>query len=529
MAKRSDTLPLALPQRPAGIGAIHWLAEAIRAEILEGRLAPGTRLPATRDLARQYELARGTVVSAFAQLASEGYVVARVGAGTVVSDVIPESLLQVVRRPAPRTRPHRDARSVRGRAPNDARAARPATPVLSAERRGALSSFARRVTLFRGYQPRSLRAFRANQPALDLFPATVWAQVAARRLRRASTALLLGSDPAGYLPLRDAVAAYLRTSRGVRCEAAQVVILSGAQEALDLVARLTLEPGSRVAIEDPGYGGASLLFEAAGATLVPVPVDDEGMTVGGARWRGVRLAYCTPAHQCPLGMSMSLPRRLALLEWARAANGWIFEDDYDAEYRYAGRPVPALQGLDRHGVTFFSGTFSKVLFPSLRLGYLVVPPALVDTVAAAKSLTTRHASLLGQAVLADFMADGHFGRHLRRMREVYAARLQALQADGAQLLAGALDFSPVEAGLQTVGWLAPGLSGEAVEQAAAARGVEVSALSRFARRPMAREGLQLGFAAVDEVEIRRGMRELAVAIEAVRRDAPRRARQVSSM
>lgn len=511
MAKRSDALPFVLPQRPAGAGAIQWMAEAIRAEILEGRLAPGTRLPATRELARQYGLARGTVVSAFAQLASEGYVVARVGAGTVVSDVIPESLLQVGRASA------RAESCGRVRATGiDA--------TLPAARRAALSSFARRVTLFRGYQPRSLRAFRANQPALDLFPATVWAQVAARRLRRASTALLLGSDPAGYLPLREAVAAYLRTSRGVRCEAAQVVIVSGAQEALDLVARLTLEPGQRVAVEDPGYGGAALLFEAAGATLVPVPVDDEGMTVGGARWRGVRLAYCTPAHQCPLGMSMSLPRRLALLEWARASNGWIFEDDYDAEYRYAGHPVPALQGLDRHGVTFFSGTFSKVLFPSLRLGYLVVPPALVDTVSAAKSLTTRHAALLDQAILADFIADGHFGRHLRRMREVYAARLQVLQLEGARALAGALDFSPVEAGLQTVGWLAPGLVAEDVQQAAASRGVEVAALSRFARRAMSREGLQLGFAAVDEMEIRRGLRELAVAIDAVRRS-----RHASSM
>ncbi len=492
MGKRATTLPLTLPLRPSGAPAARWLADAIRAEILEGRLAPGARLPATRELARQYALARGTVVHAFEQLRSEGYVVGTVGAGTRVSEVLPESLLQA--RPAPRVR------------------AAPAKP-----RPLALSAFATRVTFFRGYEPRSLRAFRANQPALDLFPTTLWAQVAARRLRRASSALLLGSEPLGYLPLREAVAEYLNTSRGVRCEAGQVAIVSGAQEALDLVARLTLDPGDRVAIEDPGYGGAARVFEANGATLIPMPVDHEGMTVRGRTWRGVRLAYCTPAHQFPLGMSMSLSRRLALLEWARESGSWIFEDDYDAEYRYAGRPVPALQGLDRHGVVCFAGTFSKVLFPSLRLGYLVVPPALVETVTAAKSVVTRHAPLLDQAVLADFIADGHFARHLRRMRGIYAARLQVLLDEGGQQLGPALEFSQVEAGLQTVGWLAPGVDGAAAERAAAGRGVEVRAISRFARRALARDGLQLGFAAVDEAEIRRGVRELAVALGA-RRD-----------
>jgi GntR family transcriptional regulator/MocR family aminotransferase len=500
MAKRATTLPLTLPQRPAGAPAARWLTESIRAEILGGRLAPGARLPATRDLAQQYGLSRGTVVHVFEQLRSEGYVVGVTGAGTRVSDVLPEQLLQLPKE----VRPTAVAEGSLQRAP-----AR------------ALSGFADRVTFFRGYEPRSLRAFRANQPALDLFPTTLWAQVAARRLRRASTALLLGTEPLGYPPLREAVVDYLRISRGVRCEVGQVVIVSGAQEALDLVARLTLDAGDRVAIEDPGYRGAARVFEACGATLVPVPVDADGMTVGGERWRGVRLAYCTPAHQFPLGMSMSLPRRLMLLDWARASGGWVFEDDYDAEYRYAGHPVPALQGLDRHGVVCFSGTFSKVLFPSLRLGYLIVPPALVDAVAAAKSVVTRHAPLLDQAILADFIADGHFARHLRRMRQTYAERLQLLLEDGAAVLSGLVDFSPVEAGLQTVGWLCAGRKGTAVERVAAARGVEVTALARFAREPMGREGIQLGFAAVDAPEIRRGVRELEVAMRGMRGDSHR--------
>jgi len=486
MPKRAASLPLVLPPRPAGTPAGRWLFDALRGEILAGRLRPGARLPATRDLAVQHLLSRGTVVAVFDQLRAEGYVVGRVGSGTRVNAVLPEDLLHAPP-PAPRS---------------------PAPPPPPRP----LSQFARQVTTFRGYEPRSLRAFRANQPALDLFPTSLWAKVAAHRLRRATPALLLGTEATGYRPLREAVADYLRTSRGVRCEPGQVAIVSGAQEALDLVARLVLNRGDRVAVEDPGYTGAAHVFEAHGATIVPVPVDAEGIGLDAAKWRLVRLAYVTPAHQFPLGIGMSLPRRLALLEWARAAGALIFEDDYDAEYRYAGRPAPTLQGLDRYGVVCFSGTFSKVLFPSLRLGYLVTPPDLVERVAAAKSVMSRHAPLLEQAVLCDFITAGHFGRHLRRMREVYAERLGVLLAEGRRQLAGAVEISEIEAGLQTVGWLSRGVTGLAAEAAAAQRGVEVTSLSRFARAPLPREGVQLGFAAVDVEEIRRGVRELAVAL-----------------
>jgi len=489
MPKRVATIPLALPAKPAAAPVTRWLFEALRSEILEGRLRPGARLPASRDLAAQYGLSRGTVVAAFERLRSEGYVTGAVGSGTRVHAVLPEALLRTPRTAAPA-----------GRVPAVAPPAR------------SLAAFARRATLFRGYEPRTLRAFRANQPALDLFPTTLWAQVAGHRLRRATPALLLGTDPLGYGPLREAVADYLRTSRGVRCDADQVAIVSGVQEALDLVARLALSPGDWVCMEEPGYTGAARVFEAHGATVAPIAVDAEGITLVSPRWRGARLAYVTPAHQFPLGVAMSLPRRLALLEWARAAGALIFEDDYDAEYRYAGRPVPALQSLDRQGVVCFAGTFSKVLFPSLRLGYLVVPPDLVDRVAAAKSVVSRHAPLLDQAILCDFIADGHFGRHLRRMREVYAERLAVLLAESRAQLGGCLDVSPIEAGLQTVGWLAGGVTGLEAERAAAQRGVEVVALSRYARTPSTREGLQLGFAAVDAIEIRRGVRELAVAL-----------------
>jgi len=488
MAKRTTAFELMLPLRDTGTTAHRWLYSALRAEILEGRLRPGARLPGTRDLANQYSLSRGTIVNAFEQLKSEGYVDGSVGSGTYVSKVLPEELLHLTR---------------------EARAQQ------STQRkpRRRISDYGKRVTLFPGLEARPPRAFRTNLPALNLFPIELWAQITARRLRRASTNLLLGCDPLGYRPPREAVADYLSTSRGVKCIPEQVAIVSGVQEALDVVARLFLNPGDRVCMENPGYPGAAIVFEAAGANISAARMDEEGMQLREPSLRGARLIYVTPAHQFPLGITMSLRRRLELLEYARKSGALIFEDDYDSEYRYSGRPIPALQGLDRHGLVHFAGTFNKVLFPSLRLGYLVIPLDLTSYFAATKSVTNRHAPLLDQAVLCDFITEGHFGRHLRRMREVYAERLSVLMESSRQRLAGLLEISNVEAGLQTVGWLRDGIDAETVAKAVAAREVEVTPLSRYSRRRMTQEGLQLGFAAVDAAEIRRGVRELAVALE----------------
>ena len=300
------------------------------------------------------------------------------------------------------------------------------------------------------------------------------------------------------------------------CVPEQVAIVAGVQEALDLIARLFLNPGDGVCIENPCYTGAALTFEAVGAKLSGLPLDDEGVLVPRAPRRGVRLIYVTPAHQFPVGVSMSLGRRLALLDWARRCDALIFEDDYDSEFRYGGTPVPALQGLDRHGVVLFAGSFSKVLFPSIRLGYLVLPPDLVDRVAALKSVANRFAPVLEQAVLSDFITEGHFGRHVRRMRQVYAERLAVLLEHARQSLAGLLDVSEVEAGLQTTGWLCKGISGADATAAAARRRVDVTSLSHYSRTPLAREGVVLGFAAVDVREIRRGVRDLAIALEQCR-------------
>jgi GntR family transcriptional regulator / MocR family aminotransferase len=484
MARETTAFPLSLPAPASGRSLYRWLYDELRSAILDGRLRPGSRLPATRDLASAYDLSRATIVTAFDQLKSEGYVEGRSGSGTYVSQVLPEQLLDVRGPRSEKRLPHR---------------------------RVALSLYARRLQPFRGTSPRPMRAFRANQPALDLFPTTLWAQVAARRLRRVSANLLSGGEALGYRPLRQAVADYLNSSRGVKCTADQVLILSGAQEALDRTARILLNPGEAVWMEEPGYPGAAIVFHAVGARICPVPVDAEGLDLesGRRRWKQPRLAYVTPAHQFPLGVTMTLRRRLALLEWARRAGTLIFEDDYDSEYRYSGRPVPAMQGLDRSGVVIFAGSFSAVLFPALRLGYLVVPSDMVDVFAAAESVSTHHPPLLEQAILCDFITEGHFARHIRRMRELYAERLTVLLECARKNLAGALKISSVEAGLQTVGWLKRGIRAERIAELAAARDVEVVPLSRYASGESRREGLILGFAAVDPRELRRGVEELA--------------------
>jgi GntR family transcriptional regulator/MocR family aminotransferase len=493
MPKKSSTLPLNLRGPKPRMVLYRWLYEELRSAILDGRLHPGARLPATRDLAAQYGISRPTIVTAFEQLRSEGYVEGKVGSGTFVSKTLPDSLLQ-----APR-----------------------AKAVVGTRRRSiALSAYARRLRPLTRSESRPARAFRANQPALDVFPTALWAQVATRRLRRVSSRLLAGGEALGYRPLRDAVAEYLNTSRGVKCAADQVLIISGVQQALDRAAHLLLGAGDPVWMEEPGYPGAAVVFRAVGAKICPVPVDAEGLNleVGRRRWQQrPRLVYVTPAHQFPLGVTMSLPRRLSLLEWARRSRTIIFEDDYDSEYRYSGRPVPALQGLDRAAVVIFAGSFTDVLFPALRLAYLVVPSDMVDIFAAAESVSTHHPPLIDQAILCDFIREGHFARHVRRMRELYSERLGVLLESARLHLAGLLEIPAVEAGLRTVGWLQNGILAEAAAQAAAKYEVEVMPLSRYAYGRAKSNGIVLGFAAVDAPELRRGVEQLARALEECRR------------
>jgi GntR family transcriptional regulator/MocR family aminotransferase len=496
MAKKLSTLSLNLRPPVAGVPLYRWLYDELRTAILAGHLRPGARLPATRDLAIQYGLSRPTIVSAFDQLHSEGYVEGCVGSGTYVSATLPDEMLQ-----APRTQ-----------------STAPAT-----RRKIVLSRYARRLQPLPHRESGAARAFRASQPALDAFPMSLWAKVAVRRLRRASTQLLAGGESLGYRPLREAVAEYLNTSRGVKCTADQVLIISGVQQALDRAAHLLLNPGDAVWMEEPGYPGAAAAFRAVGAKIVPVQVDSEGFNLEARlkhlhRMRTLRprLIYVTPAHQFPLGMTMTLRRRLSLLEWARRSRTIIFEDDYDSEYRYAGRPIPALQGLDRAAVVIFAGSFTDVLFPALRLAYLVVPEDMVDIFAAAESVSTHHPPLIDQAILCDFIREGHFARHVRRMRELYAERLSVLLSSARERLDGLLEIPPVEAGLRTVGWLQGGRSAESAAVMASEHNVEVVPLGRYAWGRARGEGLVLGFAAVDAREIRRGIEQLGQALEKLR-------------
>ena len=320
-------------------------------------------------------------------------------------------------------------------------------------------------------------------------------------------------DPAGYRPLREAITSHLGMTRGVRCTADQVLIVAGAQAGLNLAAQLLLDPGDAAWIEDPGSLTARGALLGAGAQLVPVPVDREGLVVaaGIARCPHARLALVTPSHQVPLGVTMSL----ALLQWARQQRAWILEDDYDSEYRYAGRPLEALQGLDHANRVIYIGTFSKALFPALRLGYLVVPPELVEAFIAARRFVDRHVSALEQTALADFMLEGHFTRHLRHMRTLHAERRAAFVAEIQHHLGDMLEIQPSEGGMHLVAWLPPGMDDQAAARQAAAHNVDTVPLSSYGVEPMERGGLILGYAAVSEHEMRDGVRRLATALHSM--------------
>jgi GntR family transcriptional regulator/MocR family aminotransferase len=481
---------------PSSPEALHrQLYGELRHAILARRLPPGSRLPASRELASSSSVSRNTVLSAYDQLLAEGYIVSRAGSGTFVADAIPESFS-----PEP------------GPAP-----ARPATtPWRSISRRGETV----RATPFPTPKVvQTTAAFRLGLPALDHLPMDTWRRLSDRRLGRASASLLTYSDAQGYAPLREAIAEHLADSRGVRCDASMVVVTNGSQEGIALCARLLTDPGDEVWMEDPGYIAARAALQACGASLVPVPVDREGIDVaiGIRRAPAARLAYVTPAHQNPTGATMSLPRRMALLQWAHDADGWIIEDDNASEYRYRGRPLGALQGIDRNDRVIYAGSFSKVLFSSLRIGYVVVPADLVETFVMAHQVNTRGNSSLQQAVLADFMIEGHFARHLRRMRTLYAGRLEALERSVAKHAADVLQLEPGEGGLNRLAWLPPGLDDLAVSAAAEREGVLAVPLSHFTALPPARGGLVLGFAGVDEHDIDAGIALLAALVRGLQR------------
>ncbi|MEZ4736478.1 MAG: PLP-dependent aminotransferase family protein [Caldilineaceae bacterium] len=467
--------------------------------ILAGRLPGGHKLPSTRALADELMVSRNTVLTAYDQLTAEGYIESVEGSGTFVADVLPEQLLTAAKAPvAPPTKSTRP--------PTD-------QPCLSQRARAMLTSPQISPLLPPGANGRP-RPFSLGMSALDAFPYPIWSRLVARQARQLSIGALTYQDAAGYLPLREAIAAHVTVSRSVRCTPDQVVIVAGAQGGFDLVARLLLNPGDPVWMEDPGYVGARGALLGAGAEIVPVPIDHEGLMVeiGIERAPEARLVYVTPSHQFPLGVTMSLARRLALLEWSKQTNAYILEDDYNSEFRFAGRPLATLQGLDRADHVIYVGTFSKVLAPALRIGYLILPPLLVEPFLQVRRLVDFHLPVLEQAVLADFMAEGHYNRHLRRMRTLFAERRAALLEALNEL---PLDIHTFPVGSHCVGWLPAGMDGLRLAHQAAANDLNLWLVSQYCIEPLAREGLVIGYGDHNIEEMQQAVSKLAQVMRTV--------------
>lgn len=470
--RRRSVSPIVLPivsSTPGSPPRGQQTYSALRTLVLSGRVPVGARLPATRGLAMALGVARNTVLDALDRLALDGLIRCRRGSGCRVAATLSPS-------------PGRTAR-----------AAMPAPPP-------AMRS----------------RTFTPGLPAVDDFPLDLWGRLTRRRWRTASPALLGYGSPGGYRPLREALAQHLRHTRAVTCTWEQVVIAPGARSALAIAAQAVLQTRDQVWMEDPGYAMAARLLSSAGFRVCPVAVDAEGLDVsaGRQRWPRARGTYVTPSHQFPLGLTMTLGRRLHLLEWAAAGDRWVFEDDYDTEFRHHGPPLAALQSLDRHQRVLYIGTFSKLLLPTIRIAYVVVPPRALDAVLRTQADSDRHASLIDQAVLTDAIADGHVARHARQMRALYSERREALL----HALDDAADVVTVlapEAGLHVVAWLAKGIrETEAVAAARAAR-LDVRGLGEFSRRRQP-PALVLGFGAAPGPQLLEAARTLVAVLRRLR-------------
>lgn len=453
--------------------------EGFRDAILSGQLRAGQRLPSSRALAIELGVSRLPVVNAFDQLLHEGYVEGKIGSGTFVKDSIPDELGRVRAKPVTREK------TVTAPAWN-----------------------------FReGVGP-----FRVSQPALDAFPNRIWARLVARHAKHFSVESMAYCDPVGNIDFREAIADYLRTARAVSCEAHRIIIVSGSQMALQVCARGLLSSTDVIAMEEPGYPGARDALLATGAKLAPIQLDEQGIDVAALHraGAGVRAVYVTPSHQYPLGMLMTASRRIQLLDWATRNKTWIIEDDYDSEYRYASRPLASLQGMDKASRVIYIGTFSKVLFPSLRLGYIVVPEPLFQSFATIRETLDIFSPTLFQHVLKDFIREGHFARHLRKMRALYELRRDALLRSIHAHAKNLLSPFNTDAGLHIAAFLPAKVDDVELVRQAIDQGIFGTALSTCYAGKTRRSGLILGFGGFNERAMQSAMQKFATLIRAMK-------------
>jgi GntR family transcriptional regulator/MocR family aminotransferase len=464
------------------------LYEELRRAILNGRLPQGQRIPSTRSMAKSLGISRTTVTQSYEQLLSEGYLQTIVGSGTFVSAQLPDDLLH--------STPVESAQQM-------------TRPLIKLSKYAvALASFD--VSLMT--KPNAPISFRYGRPAFDRFPIKLWRKLLSRHCQANPAWLDYATDPLGYKPLRQAIARYLSRSRAVQCEPNQVMITNGTQQALYLVMRLLIDPGDAIALEDPGYLSARRIFLTQGAKLLPVAVDESGLVVknlANYSSESIKLVYVTPSHQFPTGAILSLPRRLELLAWAQQTGALIIEDDYDSEYRYGDRPIPALQGLDQSGCVLYIGTFSKVLFPSLRIGYLVLPPSLVSLFAHAKWLSDRQLPLLEQQVLTDFIEQGHLERHLRQMRSHYDHCRQVLVQALNVYFGKQVTILGEKAGIHLMVRLHTNLSDEEIIHRAAQVGVGMVAAQPHCLKAHRPGEFIFGYSELNEQQLQEGIRRLA--------------------
>lgn len=462
----------------------------LRQAILSGRVQPRTRLPSSRALAQSLGVSRNTVNTAIAQLTAEGYVRSRAGSGTFVVNLSPRETLTTTR---------------------SAMAKQNARPSIAPARRARMIEGAGTTlaALRYRYDSSPPQPFRIGVASIEDFPLALWRRIAARAYRRMPPHALGDADPAGLPRLRRAIIEYLNASRGIHCEPEQLIITAGSQQALDLIARVTTDPGDTVMMEDPGYIGASGCFRAAGVRVKGLPVDAEGMRLppNASRVRP-RLIYCTPSSQMPMGIPMSRARREALLDYAAHHSAWIIEDDYDSEYRYDSRPLPALYGLCRTGHVIYIGTFSKTLFSGLRIGFAIVPPELVEPITVMRFLTSWHPPALEQHALAEFIESGDFARHVRRSRARYRERAVAIFEAGKRWLPPSHAIIQPSSGLSALMRAPDNENHERRIRNAARRGIELSPLSMFAVERNSPPGYVLGFAPFDPDTIGRAVRTL---------------------